>query len=361
MIRLLRSFAGTAAVGVVASGLFLALRSSSAAPADRVPFRAGVLEDTGRCAGAGGCAAAELRVRLLDVGQGDAILLENGGSRVLVDGGPSAARMGALLDSLRLNGTTLDLVVLTHVHDDHAQGLQELFAARRGITVQRFVDNTDDPDAHSRALRTLRDSVRTRAARGETVYRDADDPCGDGSTVCTFRFAGGARLHLMRPFGGHVEPEDGANNRSVPLKLVGPDSASFSMWLAGDASTAALDWFEGPAGYHLHPGMKVNVLKGNHHGACRGISGGHLERTDPEWVLFSLAARNPWGRMTVQTKTFLARHATPWYRTDQNGTITLLSPGTPGGGYTVAVNAGTASMDGPSDAPSRSSKCRLPR
>ncbi|HEX2718668.1 MAG TPA: lamin tail domain-containing protein, partial [Gemmatimonadaceae bacterium] len=55
-----------------------------------------------------------LVVRILDVGQGDATLIANGGSTVLVDGGPDQDRLGVLLDSLALNGTTIDVVVLSH-------------------------------------------------------------------------------------------------------------------------------------------------------------------------------------------------------------------------------------------------------
>ena len=49
----------------------------------------------------GDTTAAPVVVKLLDVGQGDATLIENGGSRVLIDGGPEESRFGALLDSLR--------------------------------------------------------------------------------------------------------------------------------------------------------------------------------------------------------------------------------------------------------------------
>ena len=75
----------------------------------------------------------ELVVRVLDVGQGDAKLIENGGSRVLIDGGPTAERMRRLLDSLELNDSTIDVVLLTHQHADHLMGLRALFESRRHI------------------------------------------------------------------------------------------------------------------------------------------------------------------------------------------------------------------------------------
>jgi len=58
-----------------------------------------------------------------------------------------------------------------------------------------------------------------------------------------------------------------------------------------------------------------------------------------------------------KAKAGYARHGIPWYRTDQNGTITIRSPGTPGGGYTVTVERGTTNAIGPSDRRSYQPDC----
>ena len=295
--------------------------------------------------------AAELVVRVLDVGQGDAIYVENGGSRVIIDGGPDAGRFGRLLDSLDLNGTTIDVVLLTHPHYDHHAGLRELFRSRRRITVRYFFDNRDPyPNA---ALDQLRDSVATRAARGELTVRDTDDPCGDGRASCTVRLRGGALLHVLRPLPG---PAD-ANERSAPAKLVGPDSASFTMWLAGDAERAATAWFD-RTDYDRRPGMDVDVLKLDHHGSCNGSTARYLQLTTPAWAIASLAGPNDYGFVHAQTKTLLREQRVPWYRTDVNGTVTIRAPGTPGGGFTVTPSRGQPSADGPSDRRSTQGACR---
>jgi beta-lactamase superfamily II metal-dependent hydrolase len=65
-----------------------------------------------------GQANSELIVRLLDVGQGDATYITNGASRVIIDGGPSTATFGRYLDSLNLNNSTIDVVILSHQHLD---------------------------------------------------------------------------------------------------------------------------------------------------------------------------------------------------------------------------------------------------
>ena len=296
-------------------------------------------------------ASSELVVHVLDVGQGDATLVTNGSSRVLIDGGPDTIRMGKLLDSLGLNNTTIDVVVLSHPHYDHHAGLRELFRASRGITVRFFFENRDV--YANTALRRLRDSVDARAARGQLVLRDTDDPCANGTALCTITLNGGAKLHVMRPNPKGTTP----NNRSTPLKLVGPDSASFSMWLAGDAEHEALGWFDTGADYDVFPGMKVNVVKGNHHGSCNGVRSRFVQLTDPDWVVFSLAARNDYGHVHRQTRALYTAFGKPWYRTDQNGTITLRSPGTPGGGYTVTPMRNGSSLPGPVDRASTQGAC----
>jgi competence protein ComEC len=294
----------------------------------------------------------ELVVRVLDVGQGDAILIQNGGSTVLVDGGPDPRVLGRYLDALKLNGDTVDAVILTHQHADHYQGLRELFASRRHIVVRFFWEN-QDPSPNV-TLQRLRDSIASRVRAGSLVYRDTDDPCATGLALCSVTLRGGAVLHIMRP-----DPKGrGANNRSVALKLVGPDSASFTMWMAGDAEHQALQWFERSAEYGVNPGMKVDVLKADHHGSCNGVTSRYLELLEPSLLVVSLGAVNDYGHMHEQAKALYRKAGVSWYRTDQNGTITLRSPGTVGGKYTVSVERSGTDLNGPSDRRANQRSCR---
>ncbi|MEO8562344.1 MAG: lamin tail domain-containing protein [bacterium] len=314
------------------------------------PARAGVpsaLVDGGQ---AGPTTDRELVVRVLDVGQGDAILIQNGGSTVLVDGGPDRRVLGRWLDQLGVRDT-IDAVILTHEHSDHYEGLRELFSSRRKLAIRFFWSNGDPvPNLN---FTHLPDSIEARARNGVMTYRDTDDPCADGSAICTFEFHGGAKLHLMRPMPNGV----GQNNRSVALKLIGPDSASFTMWMAGDAERDEIGWYDRTADYARMPGMRADVLKADHHGGCDGVTDRYLDLVHPSVVVASLAAVNDYGHMHAQAALAFARHGVSWYRTDQNGAITLRSPGTPGGGYTVHVERGSANASGPSDRRSREQDC----
>ena len=294
----------------------------------------------------------ELIIRLLDVGQGDATYIRNGSSKVIIDGGPDPATFGRYLDSLNLNNSTIDVVILSHQHLDHYSGLRELFKTARHIRVRYFFENKDPAPAVT--LAELRDSILSRMDRDSLIYRDTDDPCSNGRPICTITMTRGAKLHIMAPLPGG----DGPNNRSTAVKLIGPDSASFTMWLAGDAEHEEISWFE-TMGYNRDPGMRVNVLKADHHGSCNGVTPRYLALTGPQWVVASVGARNEYGHMHTQAKKIYRGARVPWYRTDQNGTITIRSPGTVGGGFTIIPQRGGTDLDGPSDRVSRQAGCAM--
>jgi competence protein ComEC len=294
----------------------------------------------------------ELIVRLLDIGQGDATYIRNGSSKVIIDGGPDTAAFGRYLDSLKLNNSTIDVVILSHQHLDHYSGLRELFKTSRHIRVLYFFENKDPAPAAT--LAELRDSILSRMDGDSLIYRDTDDPCSNGRPICTITMNGGAKLHIMAPLPGG----DGPNNRSTAVKLIGPDSGSFTMWLAGDAEREEIGWFE-TMGYNRNPGMRVNVLKADHHGSCNGVTPRYLALTSPQWVVASLGERNDYGHMHTQAKKIYRAAGVPWYRTDQNGTITIRSPGTVGGGFTITPQSGRTDLDGPSDRVSHQEGCAM--
>jgi competence protein ComEC len=292
----------------------------------------------------------ELIVRLLDIGQGDATYIRNGSSKVIIDGGPDTAAFGRYLDSLKLNNSTIDVVILSHQHLDHYSGLRELFKSSRHIRIRYFFENKDPAPAVT--LAELRDSILSRMDRDSLIYRDTDDPCSNGRPICTVTMNGGAKLHIMAP----LPRGDGPNNRSTAVKLIGPDSGSFTMWLAGDAEREEIGWFE-MTGYNRNPGMLVNVLKADHHGSCNGVTPRYLALTSPQWVVASLGARNDYGHMHTQAKQIYRAAGVPWYRTDQNGTITIRSPAMVGGGFTITPQRAGTDLDGPSDRVSRQDGC----
>jgi competence protein ComEC len=269
----------------------------------------------------------------------------------MIDGGPDPARFGRYLDSLKLNNSTIDVVILSHQHLDHYSGLSELFRTSRHIRVRYFFENKDPATAVT--LRKLRDSILSRMDRDSLIYRDTDDPCSDGRTICTITMTGGAKLHILAPMPGG----DGPNNRSTAVKLIAPDSAAFTMWFAGDAEHEEISWFE-QAGYDRNPGMHVNVLKADHHGSCNGVTPHYLALLRPEWAVASVGSRNDYGHMHTQAKAIYVQASVPWYRTDQNGIITIRSPAAGDTGFSITPERPGANLDGSGDRTSSQSKCR---
>jgi len=308
--------------------------------------------DARRTAGAADPGAPATVVRLLDVGQGDATYIHNGPSRVIVDGGPDAVRLGALLDSLGVRDDTVDLVVLTHAHLDHYAGLTALFETDRHLVIRSFMENGDAASSPAPLLDALRDSVFARVDRDGLHYTDSDDPCGDGRRQCVIPLRGGAHLDVLAPLSMPATQ----NDRSVALKLVGADSTGFTMWLAGDAEHPALAGFdlEGDAAV---PGMRANILKADHHGSCNGVTPRYLALVRPDTVLVSVGAGNDYGHMHEQAKGAYRAAGVPWYRTDRNGTITVHASGTPGSSYRVTPSRAGISLNGPSDRLSRQLEC----
>jgi competence protein ComEC len=133
------------------------------------------------------------------------------------------------------------------------------------------------------------------------------------------------------------------------------------MWIAGDAERDEIDWFLGPAHYDVNPGMHVTVLKADLHGSCNGVDDAYLEATRPRLATVSVGAVNGYGHMHAQAKALYRAHRVPWYRTDENGTIVLRSPGSPGGGFSVQVQRGTTNASGRSDKRSTQRICNTGR
>ncbi|TMK58862.1 MAG: hypothetical protein E6G51_00700 [Actinobacteria bacterium] len=242
--------------------------------------------------GEGGATAAPthgLRVEVLDVGQGDAILFQSAAApAVLVDGGPPRAGLERKLEQAGVE--RLGAAVVTHDQSDHAGGVEELLGS---MPVDRLL-----------IARAGRDLVARARAAGATVERVAA-----GREMRS----GPLRLQVLWP------PPDLA---AAPGTIADPNQLAlviearwgeFSMLLTADAEAEAVPLDPGP----------VDVLKVAHHGSDDAGLAALLERTRPQLAVISVGDGNPYGHPTAGTLATLERHRVPTLRTDEDGTVVI--------------------------------------
>jgi len=240
----------------------------------------------------------DVRVRALDVGQGDAYLVEVGGATMLIDGGPDPARLmeelGASLPPWRRR---IDVLALTHAHLDHGAGLiAALDRYEVGMTVEP-VGLNGGPLADLWADGIARAHAERRAVRAGQRLQ-----------------VGAAVISVLSP-----EADPRVDTPSLILRI---ERGRFSALFMGDATDEAL------ADLLLHPeGLHSRVYVPPHHGAATPHGVALVDAVRPEVALISVGAGNRYGHPTPETLAALSRITT--FRTDRDGTVevTLDGPG----------------------------------
>ncbi len=229
---------------------------------------------------------SDLIVRALDVGQGDAILLDPpAGDPVLVDTGPAGTGLPSRLRELGVD--SLAAVVITHDQSDHAGGLAELV---RTVPVRRVALGMPSSRLRALALGAGTDTLAL-AEGGELVF-------------------GELRLTALWPPRALASaPSEDPNARSLVLVA---EWRHFSALLTGDAEAEAVPLDPGP----------VDVFKVAHHGSADEGLTGLLERTAPKLALISVG-ENGYGHPAPGTLAALERHGVAVMRTDRSGEVVI--------------------------------------
>jgi competence protein ComEC len=245
--------------------------------------------------------SGRLTVTFLDVGQGDAILIDGpDGHRVLVDGGPSGEAISAALGRrLPFHDRRLDMVVLTHPQQDHLGGLPEVLEQ---YSVRSVLTNGFDSD--SAAFRIW----------SEALSRHGISPV-HGTRGQTIDLGHGAMLSVLSAGPGAYA--SGVNNSSLVLRLAMRD---ISFLLTGDITQ------EGEAAL-LRTGadLRTTVLKVAHHGSSTSTSTQLLSEARPIVDVISVGAGNPYGHPVKQVLQRLEGDLI--LRTDENGDVVLSTDG----------------------------------
>jgi competence protein ComEC len=253
---------------------------------------------------------ADLAVHVIDVGQGDAILVAFRDKTMLVDAGEIGTGDTVVAYLQSLNITDLDVAVATHAHSDHIGGMKDVIAA---FPVGRFVDS-----GQPHTSRTYEDLLAlideegipyTVAERGQTIALDPD-----------------LAIEILNP---GPETIGDLNEDSVVLKVTYGD---ISYLLTGDAGTPAEESMLA-AGLDLD----ADVLKVGHHGSRYASSEAFLAAVSPAISVISVGAGNDYGHPHAEALDRLKATGSRIYRTDEDGTVIVATDG-----ERLAVTTGAA-------------------
>lgn len=236
------------------------------------------------------------RLTALDVGQGDAALIQVPEGAVLVDQGPPEAGVAGQLRRLGIH--RLAMLVLTHPQRDHVGGAAEVL---RRLPVELILDPripAPSAEEHDALAEARRHGVPVVTAKAGASYR-----------------IGRLSLRVLWPEGPGRPGEDPNDHAIVLLASYG----SVDALLTADA--------EGNVTVPLRP-PPVEILKVAHHGSADPYLGALLELTRPQIAYVSVGAHNDYGHPTPSTLATLA-HAPRLavYRTDRDGRLTIESDG----------------------------------
>ena len=236
-----------------------------------------------------------VRIRQLDVGQGDAALITTPeGKRILIDAGPAGTQLAALLRREKID--TIDLVIASHNHEDHIGGM---YAVLRTSVVRAYVE--------SGVRHTTSTYRRTMKAVEDEIGLQYLEPTERTITI------GSVKVRILPP----PLTDNSHNNNSVGVVVQFGD---FDMLFTGDSEREELHYWLKETRV-----PRVEVLKAAHHGGWNAVSADWARATSPEVVLISVGARNGYGHPAVKTERLWRDAKARVYRTDRDGTIEVMA------------------------------------
>lgn len=241
-----------------------------------------------------------LKVHFIDVGQGDAILIQTpSGQNMLIDAGEND-QGNKVVNYLAGQGVKdLAVVIGTHPHSDHIGGLDTV--------INHFPIGSLYMPKVTQTTKTFQDVLDAAKSNGLTISR------AKAGVVLPLE---GVRCQILAPLNDTYED---LNNYSAVIKL---EYGSQSFLFCGDAGTESETQMLSSGAL-----LKCTVLKVGHHGSSSSTSSKFLKAASPQWAVIMVGAGNSYGHPHTETLSKLSRAGVTVYRTDLNGTIVFSTDG----------------------------------
>lgn len=250
-----------------------------------------------------------LHIVMCDVGQGDAIFIRTPSkSNILIDGGPDDSVLDCLNNNLPFWDKKIDLIILTHPHADHLNGLKYVLER---YTVLHFV--TEKIESKSQGFKSLEAKLAAKNLTAKYIY------AGD-----KIIFTNNVVFTTMWPDKEWVASQEASlksnfdfNNTSLVELLTYRD---FKALFTGDAGVKIEDGIAAQVG-------KINLLKVPHHGSRTGMSDYFLSSIRPDLALISAGKGNSYGHPAKYSLDLLKKYEVKTLRTDTYGEIEVVTDG----------------------------------
>lgn len=242
---------------------------------------------------------SSLSMHVIDVGQGDSVLLESKGSYMLIDAGEYSEAHSTLSYLNILGVTELEYVVVTHPHSDHCGDMLNTLKAipAKEIIMPNVSHNT-------KTWENLVDYVT-----------EEEIPVNEAISGDIYRL-GDTKITILAP---NSDKYDDLNNYSVAIKA---EYEKISFLLTGDAEE-----FSENEMIKSGADLSCTVLKLGHHGSATSSSKDFLVRANPSFGVISCGKDNSYGHPHKETLLKCKELNIPLYRTDELGTIVFSSDG----------------------------------
>lgn len=248
-----------------------------------------------------------LKVKFLDIGQGDSFLvISPAGNQILIDGGPDRKILNKLGLYMPFYDKTIELIILSHPQADHLAGLVEVL---KKYEVEKILTVNDEYD--SALFREWKNLLNNKNIEFISAKAGQVVDLGGGAYFLV--------LYPFKKFNGEIIDKEKINDLSVVGKLVYGNS---SVLFTGDSEIKTeLDLLRS------NLNLKSDILKVAHHGSRTSTHSEFLTKVKPLLAIISDGRNNRYGHPNKKILERLKDFGAEIFRTDILGDINLMSDG----------------------------------